>query len=95
MAHDRIVIEQQTRLAHVTLNEYYAKKCLREPGRYLCDVLGIFQSKDDDWAGPVAVCVLDDGTVIEISPERLQFNYYREGMLKGLAEQEKERGHEL
>lgn len=86
MAKSDIIVRQQTRLAYVTLSELQAKTLAREPGKCICDVLGIYQAMDVDWAGPVAVCVLDDGRLIEVSISYIQFINYDDGFLHHIAD---------
>ena len=73
MARDTITLQQQTRLAKVHLTKYYADKLGRKEEESICEVHGVFQSTDGDSAYPVFVCELDDGSVIEVSVNKVTF----------------------
>ena len=61
------------RCATVTIGSYWAKKLNVLEGTNPCHVLGIFQGMDNDWAGPIAVCELNDGRIVEIPSENVRF----------------------
>lgn len=63
----------ERRRAAITLNERWKKKLGLRDDVHFCHVLGIFQINDGDWSGPVFVCELDDGTVIQSVVEQVKF----------------------
>lgn len=92
MARDYITIKQQTRLAKVRLTKYYADKLGRKEEECICDVHGLFQSVDGDSACPVFVCELDDGSVVEVSVDKVTFIDDRVAILKAISKHYEEEG---
>jgi hypothetical protein len=73
MAGLNITIGTMRRRALVDVPDYYCKKYDISAKTILCHVLGIWQSVDADWSGPIAVCELDDGRVIEVVVDCIKF----------------------
>ena len=74
-------VRMPRRRAEVTISSYWARKLGVGEGTSPCHVLGIFQDSGDDGAYPIAVCELDDGRVITVSPEAVKFVDTKEGFL--------------
>lgn len=65
-------IENRRRDASVTLTPYYMEKYSIAEPQQLVKMLGVFQSTDADWSGPVCVCELPDGHLVELVPDLVQ-----------------------
>lgn len=76
-----ITIATMRRRAEFNVPLYVANAMHIPEGPTPCYVLGIFQSLDGDWAGPVAVCEMYDGRVAEVASDRVKFLDTKKGLL--------------
>lgn len=69
-----MTVTMERRAAELTTNEYRGKFRDIAAGTHKCFVLGLFQySNGDDEVYPIFVVELEDGSVIEVATERVQF----------------------
>lgn len=74
MASLTMSVTMERRAAVVTTNNYWEKTKGITAGPHKCFVLGLFQySNGDDEVYPIFVVELEDGSVIEVSTELVQF----------------------
>jgi len=74
MASLTMSVTMERRAAVVTTNNYWEKTKGIAAGPHKCFVLGLFQySNGDDEVYPIFVVELEDGKVIEVSTEGVQF----------------------
>lgn len=74
MASLTMSVTMERRAAVVTTNNYWEKTKGIAAGPHKCFVLGLFQySNGDDEVYPIFVVELEDGKVIEVSTEWVQF----------------------
>lgn len=69
----KIVIEWQRRRATMLLNDYWKKQLSTEELHLPVRVHGVFQGQDADWAGPVAAVEFENGSMAEVTLDRLVF----------------------
>lgn len=73
MAGLTVKVGNERRSAEVTVNAYWAKQLHVVIGTHQCFVLGIFQINADNEAYPVAICELQDGSMISMEPRYVRF----------------------
>lgn len=74
MAGLTMTVTMERRAAVVTTNKYWEKFKGIVAGPHKCFVLGLFQySNGDDEVYPIFVVELEDGRVVEVSTEWVQF----------------------